>query len=106
MCNFLFKEFENCIFQIFLKMWRLIRNDTVGGVGQEAGGEEVSRGEVAKNATEIGAKLADEVYKGWKLVKEGGPNVTAELDVGDVPDNSSHYNNDPLSGSSGTEIGM
>ena len=89
-------------------MWRLIRNVTVGGVGQGAGEEEGSLGKVAKNATEIVANLTEEVHKGWRLVKKGSLNVTAELDVGDVHNNSSHdnSNNDPLSGSSGSDFGM
>ena len=67
-CNFLFKDCENCIFQ----MWRLIRNVTVGGVGEGAGEEEGSLGEVAKNATEIVANnLTEEFNKGWRLLKEG-----------------------------------
>ena len=86
-------------------MWRLVRNATVG---QEAGEEKVSLGEVAKNATEIVANFTNEVYRGWKLVKKGGPDETAELAVDDVVNNSSHTNNsnDPFSGSSGTEFGM
>ena len=48
-------------------MWRLIRNVTGGG----AEGEVAPTDKIGSNATKVVANLTEEIYKGWRLLKEG-----------------------------------